>query len=236
MLCNAMAAKPLSSSRGSEWSGAGIFLPALLHWHPLIAVLLAMSTGCGWLSDQARKPKPCSSEAIATLPCTEEHCATMLDSGAVHIIRTSRIVDTIRSCGAPRLLMVVSSACPGIGDAMPRLLDEVGRAGVEPMVVFQDEVKYLNRARSIAMAAGWKGRLFALDQEECGCYFDNRERNRYVLDAFGLQPPELYHLASSLFILTDSTGSPIATSQYWEYPPLDAVSDSSIQPVARLSQ
>lgn len=231
-----MAAKGLSSSRNEVGQGAGNHRPAPFFLCLLGTAMLGTITGCGWLLDQARKPKPCKSEWASKLPCTEITCATLLDSGVVHVIRTSSIVDTLRKTGAPRLLMVVSSGCPGITEALPRLLEEAGRANVQPMVVFQDDMRYLDRARTIAMEAGWRGRLYGLDQRECGCYMDNRERNRFVLDALGIQRPELYHLASSIFILSDSAGNPVAASQYWEYPPRDPIVRSTIQPVARPSQ
>jgi hypothetical protein len=143
----------------------------------------------------------------------------MVDEGAIHIRKVAVMLDSIRSTGDTCLMMVIGSGCPGLATEMPKLLDRLSRTTThQTMLVFQDGLEHLEGAREKAKAWGWKDRIYALDQEECGCYMDVRERNRIVLDALDVKRSKDYHLATSLLLLIDPQGNVLSSSQYLEYP------------------
>lgn len=56
--------------------------------------------------------------------------------------------------------------------------------------------------------------MYILDQEECGCYMDTRQRNAVVLEKLGIKAPSKYHLTVNLLVLLDKQGLVLDTSQY----------------------
>jgi len=186
----------------------------------IVIIIIAASsllTGCDWMWDLTRIKVPCAMSAVAELPC--ENCVDMADGGAIHIRHVTTMRDTIQAMGDTCLMMVIGSGCPGLATEMPKLIERLKHSTTHrTMLVFQDELEDLPKAREKAMAWGWKDHIYALDQDQCGCYLDVRERNRMVLNALNVTRPDDYHLAASLMLLIDPNGRVIASSQYLEFP------------------
>ena len=217
-----MGTKALSSSLGISQGhrmlimGRGI-ASSRLSFSVGIFVTSNFLVGCDWLWDMTRVKVPCALSPQTELAC--ENCVDMADGGTVHVRRISALRDTIQAIGDTCLMMVIGSGCPGLASEMPKLIERLKNSTTHRiMLVLQDELEHLPGARHKAMVWGWKDRIYALDQDECGCYLDVRARSRVVLDVLNVKRPEEYHLAASLLLLLDPAGNVIASSQYLEFP------------------
>ena len=183
--------------------------------HRLLIVIVCSFLGaCDFLFEQTRKPMECISPQVSSVMC--DTCAGMVANGEIKVITTAEIMDSIHSSTKDTtLLMFVSSGCPGLPTTMPSFLELLEkRSDMKAMLIFSDNYADAAVARARATGWGWKDRMFILDQEECGCYMDTRQRNAVVLEKLGIQAPDKYHLTVNLLIKMDRKGSLLDTTQY----------------------
>ncbi|MBL7953355.1 MAG: hypothetical protein JNM62_16735 [Flavobacteriales bacterium] len=111
--------------------------------------------------------------------------------------------------------MFINSGCPDFPVTMPHFLDALKtRSGIRPMLIFSDDHTNANTARQRAVSWGWHERMYILDQDECGCYMDTRQRHTVMLQKLAISAPDKYHLTVNLLVLMSKRGAVLDTSQY----------------------
>lgn|GEM_PF-3103806 len=122
-------------------------------------------------------------------------------------LRSRAKVDTART-----LVMVMASYCEGVDSCMK----ELPEVELSPESIwwisnddFEDIQKFLDRVKH----TGFNGRLGILDNDHYGCYLDQRERNKGLLqEACGVSCGDVIYRSGALFLLLDGSGQVQRTS------------------------
>lgn len=103
---------------------------------------------------------------------------------------------------------------------MPPFLFTVNHLdSIDPVLVIVDNYKDLPTVRQRIHDWGWTGKVYLLDQDHYGCFVnDHRERNKLVLEEFGIVEDPQYHLTVTLEVLVDKYGKVTGYSNYNELP------------------
>lgn len=116
--------------------------------------------------------------------------------------------------------MFIESGCPGFPRTMPPFLKKVLSIDtIEPVMILVDSYSNLPLARSRLAAWGWKGPVYALDQDHYGCFrYFASNKNKQVLSEFNITDYEGYYKTVTLEVLIDVKGRVIGYSNYNDLP------------------